>query len=416
MTFEALTDQSHTRGRDRIRIGVGSFFGMMVSIYPILVTPFPVLLQPISATFGWGRSTMSLAILLATCTEAVLYPFVGRALDRWGARTILLSGFLMFGFAICGLSLISKSKPELYALYIVAGAVSTLPTGVAFGRAISRVFDSRRGLAFGLCLGVSQNIAAAIIPTYTHWLIEWLGWRGAYVGLGLAPIAIGFPSVFFLVREPESKNSGSGSALFGRTLTEAIRTSEFPIVLAGIFILNTVVGGLFGHFVAIASDVHISAGTAAAMVGSAALATMAGQFLVGVALDMVKSPVLALPTFIVVLLGAVLIQNADSPASLFGGVMLVGFGAGSEYGLLPYFLTRLFGLRSFGQIYGVVYSVSAVSYGLGPYVMGWTFDHLRSYFAAYIVFELSLLVGLGLLATLRTYVYSPDGKEIRNPG
>ncbi len=398
---------------DRTSVGVGSFVGMMVSVAPILIAPFPVLLQPVSETFRWGRSTMSLAFLLATSTATVLYPLVGRALDRWGSRAILMPGFVMFGLAICGLALISESKPELFALYVLAGALSTLPTGVAFGRAISRVFDSNRGLAFGVCLGVGGGIGSAVIPIYTHCLIESFGWRAAYVGLGLGPLAIGFPAALLFVREPAPKSAECSSTLFGLTLPEAIRTSTFPIVLAGIFILNLVVGGLLGHFVAIASDAHVGAGKAAAMVGVASFATMMGQLVVGVALDRVKSPKLALPTFILVLLGAVLIQNATSAASLFVGVVLVGFGAGSEYGLLPYFLTRLFGLRSFGQIYGVVYGASAVSYGLGTYVMGWTFDHQHSYFAAYVSFESALIVGLGLLATLRRYVYSTNGDLIR---
>ena len=107
---------------------------MGVSVFPILIAPFPVLLQPVSNEFGWGRSTLSLAILLATAIATLLYPFVGRALDRWGSRAILVPGFLMFGLSICALSLIGRHEPQLYLLYILAGACGTLPTGVAFGR------------------------------------------------------------------------------------------------------------------------------------------------------------------------------------------------------------------------------------------------------------------------------------------
>src|SRR5262245_54415698 len=113
----------------RARIAVGSFIGMIVSVYPILIMPFSVLLEPVSAEFGWGRSTMSLAILIATSTATVMYPFVGRALDRWGSRAILIPGYLMFGLAILALSRI-ESKPELFICYTIAGALSTLPTGL----------------------------------------------------------------------------------------------------------------------------------------------------------------------------------------------------------------------------------------------------------------------------------------------
>ncbi|MEP7243711.1 MAG: MFS transporter [Gammaproteobacteria bacterium] len=391
------------------RIAIGSFIGMIVSVYPILFTSFPVLLQPISAEFGWGRSTLSLALLFTTTTATILYPFVGRALDRWGSRAILLPGFLAFGLAISALSLINGSTTQLFLLYILAGACSTLTAGLAFGRALSRAFESNRGLMLGVCLGVGGGLGAAIMPLYTHWLVEAFGWRGAFLGLALAPLLVGVPTVFFLIHESLRSSGAAAALVYGHHLKEALRSANYWIVLAGIFIVNIVVGGLFGHFVAVASDLHVSSGTAASMLSAASVATLIGQFGIGIGLDRVKTPRLAFATFAAILGGALCIHHAHSAGLLFVGVVLIGLGSGSEYGLLPYFLTRLFGLRSFGQLYGIIYAASAVSYGLGPYVMGWTFDNLHSYQLAFIAFELALALGLALLFGLRRYTYSPEG-------
>lgn len=402
-------------GGSSTRIAVGAFIGMIVSVYPILFMPFSVLLQPVSAEFGWGRATMSLAILLTTCTATVLYPFIGRALDRWGSRAILLPGYLVFGVAVAALSLID-AKPHLYILYIIAGASSTLVAGLAFGRAISQAFESRRGLILGICLGVGGGLGAAIMPLYTHWLVENYGWRGAYVGLALCPLIIGFPAVLLLLRESRPA-SGSGAAAaeptYGLTLAEALRTSTYWIIVAGILIINLVVGGLFGHFVAIASDLKIDSGTAASMVASASVATLAGQFVIGVGLDLTKTPRLIFLTFSAMLLGALCIHFAQSSALLFLGILLVGVGSGSEYGLLPYFLTRFFGLRSFGQLYGIIYAASAVAYGVGPFLMGWAFDNLNSYRVAFILFEIVLAIGIALLFFLQRYTYTPQGEVMK---
>lgn len=386
---------------------------MGVSVFPILIAPFPVLLQPVSNEFGWGRSTLSLAILLATAIATLLYPFVGRALDRWGSRAILVPGFLMFGLSICALSLIGRHEPQLYLLYILAGACGTLPTGVAFGRVITRAFDSNRGLVLGICLGVGGGVGAVIMPVYAHWLIATFGWRGAYIGLGLAPLAIGFPAALLLTREPRSGSKVVDT--YGHWLGEALATYEYWVVIAGIFFVNVAVGGLFGHFVAIAGDLGVSSGKAASMVSAASLAMMAGQFVIGISLDFSRTPRLALVPFVGILGGAFCLQFAQSPSLLFAGILLVGLGSGSEYGLLPYVLTRLFGLRSFGQLYGIVYAASAVSYGIGPFVMGWTFDHLHSYQQAFVAFEAILALGMALLFAMKRYNYSPHGSRLHEP-
>ncbi len=75
------------------RIAAAGFIGMIVSVSPILFSSFPVLLQPVSAEFGWGRGEMSFALMSAMFTATILYPLVGRLLDRYGSRAILLPGF-----------------------------------------------------------------------------------------------------------------------------------------------------------------------------------------------------------------------------------------------------------------------------------------------------------------------------------
>jgi len=46
--------------------------------------------------------------------------------------------------------------------------------------------------------------------------------------------------------------------------------------------------------------------------------------------------------FIALLLDVIQIQFANYAGALTTGVILIGLGAGSEYGLLPYFITRFF--------------------------------------------------------------------------
>ena len=45
-------------GEGQGRFAVAAFIGMIVTNNPILIIPFSLFLQPVSAEFGWGRGTM----------------------------------------------------------------------------------------------------------------------------------------------------------------------------------------------------------------------------------------------------------------------------------------------------------------------------------------------------------------------
>ena len=52
---------------------------------------------------------------------------------------------------------------------------------------------------------------------------------------------------------------------------------------------------------------------------------------------------------------------------------------GAESDLLPYMVRRYFGMRSFGSIFGIMFSAYALGSVFGPIAYGFTFDQLQSY-------------------------------------
>ena len=50
------------------------------------------LIAPIEAEFGWSRAQIMLGLTVSTLTGALLGPFVGVLLDRWGPRRVALPG------------------------------------------------------------------------------------------------------------------------------------------------------------------------------------------------------------------------------------------------------------------------------------------------------------------------------------
>ena len=56
-------------------------------------------------------------------------------------------------------------------------------------------------------------------------------------------------------------------------------------------------------------------------------------------------------------------------------IALIGMAAGAEYDLLAFIVARYFGMKSYGSIYGALYSFFALGAGIGPVFFGANFDH-----------------------------------------
>jgi MFS family permease len=413
-TIDAVNNVARRHPRD-VSIAFAVIVGMMVNMPSIVGATFSLFLKPVSEEFGWGRDTMSFAVMMAFTLTTLLYPFVGRLADRWGARPVVLPGMILLGASIMALSLVQGSALRFDVTFFMVAAAGTLASGVVFGRALAGVFDGNRGKALGICLGVGGGVGAAASPILAHWLIENYGWRWGYIGLGAVPIVIGLPVLFFFLRGERNVPRGieaSGTirhAPFGLTVSQSLRRPSLWLIAAAIFLSCLANNGLLVHLAALLTDRGDSLGFATAMLSTIAIATCVGQFTSGFLLDRFNSPRVGIPFLVCVLSGLVLIDHTSTPLSQSIGVALFGLGIGSEYSLIPYYISRFFGLRSFGQLYGGIYASASIAGGMGPYVMGRVYENTHSYSSALIVLEAGMVLAIVCVACLGNYVYGARG-------
>jgi MFS family permease len=69
-------------------IVLGSLCGIAFGIKGLIFYSTGIFLKPIATEFGWSRSAASSATLAAALALAASAPFVGRIVDRIGARTV----------------------------------------------------------------------------------------------------------------------------------------------------------------------------------------------------------------------------------------------------------------------------------------------------------------------------------------
>ncbi len=200
----------------------------------MVYTVFGLFLIPISTEFNWPRSAVSIVLLIIAIAGALSYPIIGRLIDRYGARSIILTGNLLFAAAVATVSLVSASFVQFYAAYAFIGLTAAIPSSVMFTKVIAGWFDRRRGLALGFVGGVGNGTGAAIAPIFVHMLLLNYGWRGAYQGIALAIVLIGFPILFLFLRDPPKATIEETEKADGMTLAEARNTRTYWMILIAI--------------------------------------------------------------------------------------------------------------------------------------------------------------------------------------
>ena len=387
--------------------------GMMVSVVPFHIGTFPLFLQPVSQAFGWGRAEFAISLNISAILAALAAPFVGRAVDRLGARRLLVPAIILYALATMAQSQLTTSKPQFYLTYAALGFTEAVAGPVAFSHLISSWFQERRGLMLSLVVGAAPAVSLMMMAPLTHWLIASFGWRTAYLVLGMIILVLGAPAMAFLVKDPEragpqtaAGRAAAIAALPGKSFGQVVTSVTYWSILVGLVIHSLVVGGVRAHTVALLTDRALPIGVATLAVSLSAMAGLLGNISAGVMLDRVQSPRIAAPFFLAALLGLFVLHHAVGAVPALIGASILGFGIGAESGIGPYFFSRYFGMRSFGAVYGCLVSLLAISSGVGPMLLGMAFDRSGSYGRGLVIAEIGLGVGTVLVALLGPYVYA----------
>src|SRR5262249_51342893 len=159
--------------------GVGLFMGYG----PIVTFTFGVFLKPLTEEFGWSRGQISLAFSFSLLVMSFTFPLVGRLVDRFGARKVIVPSVLFFGIGLMSLSLLSANLWHLYAVYVLLGLVGGGTAPIPYSNVIAHWFDKKRGLALGLAM-VGLGLGTFVMPSLAQMLMTSQGWRQAYIFIG----------------------------------------------------------------------------------------------------------------------------------------------------------------------------------------------------------------------------------------
>lgn len=367
-------------------IGIGTGPGLYQNLSS-LFTP------GMMADLNWSRGDIATAAGFGLL-GGLAAPFVGRLTDRIGVRAVIVGAMMLLSFAYAGLSRISG--PLWHFQLLIVCVVLAVPgtSALVYGKLISSAFVRHRGTALGIATS-GQSVTTICIPPVLGLIIAAAGWRGGFVALAVLTSLVALPLVLLAIRgaaslRPATDNrpneAQSDNSYTGR---EARRTGAFWRLAAGVMLINMGTVGLVSQLVPFGIDHGLTAAQAALLLASYGTSQVVGRVAIGLLVDRFRPQTIAACAAIFSAAGFALLQLPEPGfAVLMIAVFVAGIMNGAEHDLLPFFTGRLFGLRSYGEIYGTLLMLALIGTATGIIGFGRLHDATGGYGVA-------LLISLG---------------------
>ena len=414
------------------RVVLASALGIGLGLSPLPIYTLGVFAGPLSQEFGWGIDRVFIALLVTTICSLLLSPVIGLMVDRIGARKVVLPSVLGFGLCLMLHGLNPGSFPLYIATWVLIGVLGAGTLPITWTRVINNWFSDCRGLALGLAL-VSTGISGICAKFWVAYLIGEFGWRWAFVGLGLAPLLIALPVVYLLFRDtddpsldpdvlPHGKRKGATYIeLTGMSAPQAFR--EWRIWLLGIcFVaISFGIGGTLPNLETLFGSKGFNTSDAVTLASLIGVSVVVGRLGGGFLLDYIWAPAVAFGLLILPAISCILLTNASLDFTIAAvAVLLIGLAAGAEQDLMAFLVVRYYGMKSYGVIYGVLYSAFALGAGSGPWVFAriyestGTYDTVLKYAAAAFVLGAVPLLLLGKYRDFKPAPKAGSGENVND--
>ncbi len=383
-------------GRGRVFYGwyiVAACFVINFIIFGISVNTFTVYVKPIETDLGWTRGQISAAMMLAPLAMGVSAPFIGRLIDRIGARQVMAMGAAIIGV---GSMLLARSQtlPYFYTVYTIAGIGQAAATLIPISFVVSNWFQAKRGSALGIAMTGTGLGAMVMVPVTTQIVLHW-GWRTSYFIMGciillMVPVDLLFiktrPSDMGLVANGTQTREDVPVEIDGLTVSRAVKTKAFWLVGAMMVLFGLVAMGVGVHLMPYLTDVGHSQTRASLIISIISGMTVAGKIGIGSIADRWGIRQAVALTSAMIFVGILILMRAEILVVAGVFALIYGFAIGAPLLINPALTAECMGLKHFGAIFGILSLLNTVGVAAGAFISGRIHDLTGSYMSAFTLF------------------------------
>lgn len=394
-------------------IVVITFLGLLLSAGVRNATS--VLFEPLEASFGWDRASISFAFAISLIFFGLGAPIGGSLIDRYGPRRIMIGGLALISVGLAGLLLMT----ELWQFHLFWGVIVGIGTGAVSGTLSGTValrwFNKYRGLAVGVFSGSAAAGQLLFLPLLIP-IADAGGWEAILGGLGLLIAFLLLPTAFLMRDKPEDVGAQPigeatpnmvSSDNRSTPLREALRTRDFWLLAGSFFICGYTTVGLITTHLLPHSIEHgfekVEISWAIAFMGAM---NIVGTMVSGWFTDRVDNRKLLALYYGMRAISLVGLPFIYDLQNMFIFALIYGLDWVATVPPTVNLTAQRFGRQSLGTIYGWIYCSHMIGAALASYAGGFFREQLGDY---HLVFVSAAL--LGLIATAMSLGISISAKR-----
>ncbi|MFK8047841.1 MAG: MFS transporter [Halioglobus sp.] len=395
------------------------FIGLSLSYAMFTVFAFGTFVGPLETEFGWQRGPMSLALTIANIAVVIASPLMGSIVDRLGVRKVMMVSLILMGLCVGSMSRLSGDIGYYYLMHLLIPLLGAGTLPLTYSRVIIAWFAKKRGLALGISLA-GFGVGATLIPPLAQFIIEHWGWREAYLVFAGLILFVSLPLSIFLLRESpsemglnvdgdtfESSLAEDPSVQIdindGLSAAEAVRTRSYWLVFWSFLLVGVGITSVLAHLVPMLIGRGVAPATAALCMSSLGAGLILGRILAGYLMDHFFAPHVAAIFLLGLLAGIAILATGASGPIVFLAAILVGLATGSEISEIAYIVSRYFGQKAFGLVYGTMFAAFQIGSAAGAYAMGRYYDLVGNYLNALWLGGVLVAIGIVLMLMLKGY-------------
>ena len=357
--------------------------GTMCGIFTLTNYSQGFFVGPVTAEFGWTPPQFFLSYTVMMCLGLITGPIVGSLVKRHGLRSIGIFGLIGHSLAYVLLSFNTGSLAVWYASWALLGLLGAGSLPIVWTGVLNGWFTKHRGKAIGITM-MGTGLGAFILPPIVEFVISNYGWRLGYRTIGLGAMCISLPIVFSLFRENTTAQTGdagaTGPTSWGITRSQAMRTTNFWLLGAVMFVTVIVLTGLLSNFPRIMGEQGFGPSAIAGIASVMGITVVIGRLAVGILVDKFWAPGVAA---VIEMLKkewaeaaakdawrANAIQATSITPTAMMIAIMIGLAAGAELDLLAYLTSTFFGPDHYPEIFGAIIAFFLVGAGIAPPLFG----------------------------------------------
>jgi sugar phosphate permease len=355
-----------------------------------------VFLNPLQEEHGWSNSAVSGAVSMYFLASGLIAALFGPVVDRRGPMGFMTTGFLLVGGSAMLIGFVEQLW-QLYAVYLLLSLGFGMSSSVAVNAIMTRWFMVRRARAMSIS-STGISLGGVILAPVGAWLVEQGGLELAAPVMGLLVLVVTLPVLWGVIAfdprqmglhpdgiDPALSLAQSGSRINTAsqlrqwTRREAMRTTSFWIILIAFTMVLISQTGFVIHQVAFLEERLGSRNAAALALSTTAFGSIIARLIVGLFADALDKRWLAAVLFAIQATATLLLLRVDGVAATYALTLTFGFTIGNIYMMQSLLVSEIFGMVSFGALFGIVALAGQAGSGLGPFIVGLLEDRTGGY-------------------------------------